>query len=51
MTMCRGTKQWWPETDSVANVIVTPDAYDRDHLAVTRSEFLLVEEPYRTTTI
>jgi error-prone DNA polymerase len=27
----------------IANVIVTPDLYDRDRLAVTRSKFLLVE--------
>jgi error-prone DNA polymerase len=29
----------------IANVIVTPDLYDRDRLAVTRSKFLLVEGP------
>ena len=27
----------------IANVIVTPDLYDRDRLVVTRSKFLLVE--------
>jgi error-prone DNA polymerase len=27
----------------IANVIVTPDLYDRDRLLVTRSKFLLVE--------
>jgi error-prone DNA polymerase len=26
----------------IANVIVTPDLYDRDRLVVTRSKFLLV---------
>ncbi len=29
----------------IANVIVTPDLYDRDRLVVTRSMFLLVEGP------
>jgi error-prone DNA polymerase len=29
----------------IANVIVTPDLYDRDRLVVTRSRFLLVEGP------
>ena len=29
----------------IANVIVTPDLYDRDRLTVTRSKFLLVEGP------
>jgi error-prone DNA polymerase len=29
----------------ICNVIVTPDLYDRDRLAVTRSKFLLVEGP------
>ena len=29
----------------IANVIVTPDLYERDRLAVTRSKFLLVEGP------
>jgi error-prone DNA polymerase len=29
----------------IANVIVTPDLYERDRLAVTRSRFLLVEGP------
>ena len=29
----------------IANVIVTPDLYDRDRLVVTRSKFLLVEGP------
>jgi error-prone DNA polymerase len=29
----------------IANVIVTPDLYDRDRLIVTRSKFLLVEGP------
>ena len=29
----------------IANVIVTPDRYDRDRLVVTRSKFLLVEGP------
>jgi error-prone DNA polymerase len=29
----------------IANVIVTPDLYDRDRLLVTRSKFLLVEGP------
>jgi error-prone DNA polymerase len=32
------------ETD-IANVIITPDLYDRDRLLVTRSKFLLVEGP------
>jgi error-prone DNA polymerase len=27
----------------IANVIVGPDRYDRNHLIVTRSKFLLVE--------
>ena len=27
----------------IANVIITPDLYDRDRLLVTRSKFLLVE--------
>jgi error-prone DNA polymerase len=27
----------------IANVIVTPDLYDRDRLVVTRSRFLLAE--------
>jgi error-prone DNA polymerase len=27
----------------IANVIVTPDLYDRDRLVVTRSKFLFVE--------
>jgi error-prone DNA polymerase len=30
---------------AIANVIVTPDLYDRDRLLVTRSTFLLVEGP------
>jgi error-prone DNA polymerase len=29
----------------IANVIVTPDLYDRDRLVVTRSKFLMVEGP------
>jgi error-prone DNA polymerase len=29
----------------IANVIITPDLYDRDRLVVTRSKFLLVEGP------
>ncbi len=29
----------------IANVIVTPDLYDRDRMLVTRSKFLLVEGP------
>jgi error-prone DNA polymerase len=29
----------------VANVIVTPDLYDRNRMVVTRSKFLLVEGP------
>ncbi|HEX4156585.1 MAG TPA: error-prone DNA polymerase [Acidobacteriaceae bacterium] len=29
----------------IANVIITPDLYDRDRLLVTRSKFLLVEGP------
>src|ERR1700739_13699 len=29
----------------IANVIVTPDLYDRDRLVVIRSKFLLVEGP------
>ncbi|MEO8726449.1 MAG: error-prone DNA polymerase [Acidobacteriaceae bacterium] len=29
----------------IANVIVTPDLYEREHLLVTRSKFLLVEGP------
>jgi error-prone DNA polymerase len=29
----------------IANVVVTPDLYDRDRLLVTRSKFLLVEGP------
>jgi error-prone DNA polymerase len=29
----------------IANVIVTPDLYDRDRLVVTRSKFILVEGP------
>ena len=29
----------------IANVIVTPDLYDRDRIVVTRSRFLLVEGP------
>ena len=29
----------------IANIIVTPDLYDRDRLAVTRSRFLLAEGP------
>jgi error-prone DNA polymerase len=29
----------------IANVIVTPDLYDKDRLVVTRSKFLLVEGP------
>lgn len=29
----------------IANVIVTPDLYDRDRLVVTGSKFLLVEDP------
>jgi error-prone DNA polymerase len=31
----------------IANVIVTPDLYDRDRLLVTRSKFLLVEGPLK----
>lgn len=29
----------------IANVIVTPDLYERDRLIVTRSRFLLAEGP------
>ena len=29
----------------IANVMVTPDPYDRDRIVVTRSRFLLVEGP------
>jgi error-prone DNA polymerase len=29
----------------IANVIVTPDLYERDRMVVTRSKFLLVEGP------
>jgi error-prone DNA polymerase len=29
----------------IANVIVTPDLYDKDRIVVTRSRFLLVEGP------
>ncbi len=29
----------------IANVIVTPDVYERQRLTVTRSKFLLVEGP------
>lgn len=29
----------------IANVIVTPDLYERDRILVTRSKFLLVEGP------
>ena len=29
----------------IANVIVTPDLYERDRLVVTRSKFILVEGP------
>ena len=29
----------------IANVIVTPDLYERERLLVTRSKFLLVEGP------
>jgi error-prone DNA polymerase len=29
----------------IANVIVTPDLYERERLVVTRSKFLLVEGP------
>ena len=29
----------------IANVIVTPDLYERDRIVVTRSKFLLVEGP------
>jgi error-prone DNA polymerase len=29
----------------IANVIVTPDLYERDRLLVSRSKFLLVEGP------
>src|ERR1700728_2643590 len=29
----------------IANVIVTPDLYERDRIVVTRSRFLLVEGP------
>ena len=29
----------------IANVIVTPDLYNKDRLLVTRSKFLLVEGP------
>jgi error-prone DNA polymerase len=29
----------------IANVIITPDLYDRDGLLVTRSKFLMVEGP------
>jgi len=28
----------------IANIIVTPDLYDRDRLVITRSNFLLVED-------
>jgi error-prone DNA polymerase len=33
------------DESGIANVIVTPDLYDRDRLLVTRSKFLLVEGP------
>jgi error-prone DNA polymerase len=29
----------------IANVIITPDLYERDRLLVTRSKFLIVEGP------
>jgi error-prone DNA polymerase len=29
----------------IANVIVTPDLYERDRLVVTRSKFILAEGP------
>ena len=29
----------------IANVIVTPDLYERNRLVITRSKFLLVEGP------
>ena len=29
----------------IANIIVTPDLYERDRLAVTRSKFTLAEGP------
>ena len=29
----------------IANVIITPDLYDRDRLLVVRSKFLIVEGP------
>jgi error-prone DNA polymerase len=29
----------------IANVIVTPDLYDKDRIVITRSRFLLVEGP------
>jgi len=29
----------------IANVIITPDLYERERLLVTRSKFLLVEGP------
>jgi error-prone DNA polymerase len=32
----------------IANVIVTPNLYDRHRLVVTRSKFLLVEGPLQT---
>jgi len=35
----------------IANVIVTPDLYERDRIVVTRSRLLLVEDPYRTGTM
>jgi error-prone DNA polymerase len=33
------------DESGIANVIVTPDLYERDRLVVTRSKFLLVEGP------
>ena len=35
----------WKMKTGIANVIVTPDLYERDRLVVTRSKFLLVEGP------
>jgi error-prone DNA polymerase len=34
----------------IANVIVTPDLYDRDRLVVSPSRFLLVRAPFKIKT-
>jgi error-prone DNA polymerase len=34
-----------PDETGIANVIITPDLYERDRLVVTHSRFLLLEGP------